>query len=418
MTDRPSIILIITDQQRYDTIGALGYPHVDTPNLDRLAAEGTRFEHCYSQPLCTPTRVQLMTGQYNFRNYEDFGYLRPQDATFAQLLQQAGYATAVAGKWQLNGLSHKKPRHDDPRRANEAGFDEYCLWQLTQPRSPDAERFEKPWIEQNGRKLDTSDQDYGPDIFAGFIQDFITRKRDQPWLVYYPMVLTHDPFVPTPASAGWGTKQKSHPRHFKDMIEYMDAIVGRLVDHLESLGLRENTIILFTGDNGTHPSITTQTRTGSVQGGKGNTTDAGTRVPFIVSWTRLSPAGVVSRDLVDFTDFFPTLLEAAGLKAPADLMLDGRSFLPQLKGEMGRPREWVFCHYHPRWGNRDQWKGRFARDHRFKLYDDGRLYDVPADPLEESALDTANLPPGAMAARTRLQAVLDSMPPWTEDRPH
>jgi len=416
--DRPNIFLIMVDDFGYECLGSNGSTSYRTPRIDRLAAEGIRFEHCYSQPLCTPSRVQIMTGRYNFRNYEDFGYLKPTETTFAQLLQKAGYATAIAGKWQLNGLTYKKPRHDDPKRANEAGFDEYCLWQLTHPKK-EGERFRKPLIEQNGRVLDVTNDDYGPDIFANFVMDFVSRHKDEPWLVYYPMVLTHDPFVPTPDSPEWqtGRQPKSNTGYFKDMVEYTDVIVGRLVDHLERLGLRDDTIILFTGDNGTHVSITSQTTTGSIKGGKGTTPNAGTHVPFVASWKGKYSGGKVSQDLIDFSDFFLTLADAAGVTPPNDLVLDGRSFLPQLRGEKGSPREWVFCHYDPRWGNRDKWKGRFARDRQFKLYLNGRFYDVPADELEKTGLDLNNLPKDAGAARRELQAVLDSMPACKEG-PH
>lgn len=415
--DRPNILLMMVDDFGYECVSANGSTSYKTPRIDQLASEGVRFEHCYSQPLCTPSRVQIMTGRYNFRNYEDFGYLKPTETTFAQLLQKAGYKTAIAGKWQLNGLTYKKPHHDDPKRANEAGFDEYCLWQLTHPKK-DGERFRKPLLEQNGRVLEVSNEDYGPDIFADFVMDFVSRHKDEPWLVYYPMVLTHDPFVPTPDSPEWqtGKQPKSDPRYFKDMVEYTDVIVGRLVDHLQKLGLRDDTIILFTGDNGTHSSVTSQTETGPIKGGKGTTPNAGTHVPFIASWKGEFSRGQVSQDLIDFSDFFLTIVDAANVTPPKDLILDGQSFLPQLRGQKGSPREWAFCHYDPRWGNRDKWKGRFARDQRFKLYLDGRFFDVPADVLEKHGLDLNKLPTNAETARRELQAVLDSMPPWKEGR--
>ena len=171
---------------------------------------------------------------------------------------------------------------------------------------------------------------------------------------------------------------------------------------------------MFTGDNGNHVSITSQTENGSIKGGKGTTPNAGTHVPFVASWKGQFSDGKVSQDLVDFSDFFLTIAEAMDASVPEELVLDGRSFLPQLRGEKGSPREWAFCHYDPRWGNRDKWKGRFARDQRFKLYLDGRFYDVPADVLEENGLDLNDLPPDAETARRRLQKVLDSMPEWKD----
>ena len=145
----------------------------------------------------------------------------------------------------------------------------------------------------------------------------------------------------------------------------------------------------------------------TIKGGKGLTTDAGTHVPFIANRPGTIPAGRVCDDLIDFTDFLPTLAQATGSPVPQNLTLDGRSFLPQLKGKKGNPREWVFCHYDPEWGNFT--RSRFVRDQRWKLYDDGRLYDVPADPLEEHPLEPGSGGPGAAAARQRLQQVLDRL---------
>ncbi len=195
----PNIVLILADDMGYECLGCNGSTEYQTPNLDRLAAEGIRFEHCYSQPLCTPSRVKIMTGQYNFRNYEDFGYLNPNQKTFANLLKDAGYATCIAGKWQLNGLNRNNPGNQDVNRPFHFGFDEYCLWQLHHQKK-DGERYADPLITQNGKDLPRKSDLYGPQIFADYICDFIDRKSDKPFFVYYPMVLVHDPFVPTPDS--------------------------------------------------------------------------------------------------------------------------------------------------------------------------------------------------------------------------
>ena len=137
-------------------------------------------------------------------------------------------------------------------------------------------------------------------------------------------------------------------------------------------------------------------------------------VPLVIHSPGRFEGGAAIPAQVRLQDLFPTLLEAAGAAVPGGLVLDGRSFLPQLRGGQGHPREWVFCHYDPRWGNRDRWKGRYARDHRFKLYLDGRLFDVSADELERAAIAPKDLLPNAAEARLRLQQVLDSMPAWVE----
>lgn len=227
----PNIVLIMADDMGYECLGCNGSTEYKTPNLDRLASDGIRFDNCYSQPLCTPSRVKIMTGKYNYRNYEDFGYLNPNQQTFGNLLQEAGYATCIAGKWQLNGLNRNNPNNQDTNRPNHFGFDEYCLWQLHHKNVKGAGRFADPLITQNGEDLARNSEAYGPRIFADYILDFIDRKADQPFFVYYPMVLVHDPFVPTPDSPEWAEFERRNEKdtaYFADMINYTDRIVGEL----------------------------------------------------------------------------------------------------------------------------------------------------------------------------------------------
>jgi len=408
---RPNVVLIMADDLGYECLGCNGSISYKTPRLDELAANGIRFEHCYSTPLCTPSRVQIMTGRYNFRNYKAFGYLDPEETTFGHVMKRAGYATMIAGKWQLNGIYHDWPRCQDNTRPFETGFDEYCLWQLTKTKQV-GERYWDPLIEQNGKVLnETLKGKYGPDIFCDYICEFIARNKTEPFFVYYPMVLTHSPFVHTPDSRE--REVRGQPA-FADMVAYADKLVGMIVDKLEVEGVLDNTIVLFTGDNGTHRSITSQTIDRTVQGGKGTTPDAGTHVPMVAYWKGHTPKGLVSTDLIDFTDVLPTLADAADAPLPSGITIDGRSFLPQLRGETGNPRDWIFCHYEPGWGNLDQYKARFVRTRRFKLYHDGRFYDVPADVLEQVGVDftTGGEIELKTSVKKKLQAVLDSMPPW------
>lgn len=389
----PNIVLIMADDFGYECVGANGSTSYQTPRLDALAASGIRFTQCYAMPLCTPSRVQLMTGRYNFRNYVRFGEFDFRERTFAHFLKEAGYKTAIAGKWQLAGGL------DGPHKA---GFDEYCLWQIFA--ADKGSRYAGPKIHQNGKLLTGLEKRYGPDVFFEFLQDFVTRHHDQPFLVYWPMVLTHSPFEPTPDSKP-GAKP-ANPSNFPDMVRYMDKNVGKLVDHLEKLKLRENTLILFTGDNGTAQMIRSKLGDRVVLGGKGKTTTSGTHVPLIANWPGKIPAGKVSNDLVDFTDILPTLLDVGGKQPPKDHLLDGRSFLHQLRGETGNPREWIFCHYEPRHGQNNT-KERFAQDQRWKLYQDGRLFDLRDDEDEKKPVPKESTRPGAPEARQRLQAVLD-----------
>jgi arylsulfatase A len=180
--------------------------------------------------------------------------------------------------------------------------------------------------------LESGKHDYGPDVFTNFILDFIDRNQEDPFLVYYPMVLTHDPFVPTPDSPEWqDTPNKKDKRFFAHMVNYMDKLVGRIHHKLEELNLSEETILIFTADNGTHRSIRSATQTGVVLGGKGTTPNAGTHVPMIAYWKGKTPVGKVSSDLIDFSDMFPTFGEAMKVEHPNPSVLEGRSFLSSIE---------------------------------------------------------------------------------------
>lgn len=394
----PNLVLILADDLGYETIGANGGTSYRTPVLDRLAATGTRFTHCYVQPLCTPTRVQLMTGQYNVRNYTRFGEMDPNAVTFAHRLKAAGYATCIAGKWQL-GRDRDLPK--------QFGFDEHCLWQHTR-RPP---RYANPGLEINGVEKDYNHGEYGPDLVNQYALDFIRRNQGSPFFLYYPMMLTHAPYQPTPDSPTWdpaakGESVNRNPKHFADMVAYMDKLVGRLVTQLDGLGLRTNTLVLFVGDNGTGRGVRSQMGNRTVMGGKGLTLTTGMHVPLIANWPGTVAAGNVCGDLVDSTDFLPTLCAAAGVVLPQDLIVDGRSFLPQLQGQPGQPRDWVYSWYCPR-PNTDTHVQEFAFNQHYKLYRDGRFFDLARDAEEKQPLDPGQRTGEAAAAARRLHSALD-----------
>jgi arylsulfatase A len=391
---RPNVVLVLIDDFGYECVTANGGESYRTPVLDQLAAGGVRFERCHVQPLCTPTRVQLMTGQSNRRNYTHFGHLDPSQTTFANLLKNAGYATCITGKWQLlNGFDG--PGH--------FGFDEYCLWQLN--RRPG--RYKNPGLEVNGKTVDYTQGEYGPDIVSDYALDFITRKKDVPFLLYYPMMLTHAPYDATPDSPDYATSPSNDGRgvkHFADMVAYADKLVGRLVAKLEELQLRDNTLLLILGDNGTGRGTPSKFQGRDVVGGKGLSTTWGTHVPAIANWPGHVAAGKVLPDLIDATDFLPTICGATDTPLPTGATLDGRSFLPQLRGDKGEPREWLYAWYNPSGGATA--KAEFAHDAEFKLYSDGRFYDVAKDDNEKSPLTDAGLDEHARAAKAKLQEAL------------
>jgi arylsulfatase A len=258
--------------------------------------------------------------------------------------------------------------------------------------------------------LETRQQDYGPDIWSGAITDFMRQNRERPFFVYYPMVLAHDPYLPPPGhpnadpSADW--RPLDRPEHYPDMVAYADELVGRIVDTLEELDLRERTLLLFTADNGALDAIRSPLDGTTIRGGKGEMTDAGTHVPLIANWRGVTAPGTVSQDLVDFSDFYATLADIVGAR-PGD-GIDGVSFLPSLKGEATSPREWAFMFY-PGSPRLESPGGHWARTRRFKLYGDGRLFDLESDPLEEQPVGSDADTAASAPERRRLQRVFEQL---------
>ena len=352
--DRPNVILIMADDMGYEALSANGSESCKSPNLDKLAAKGVRFTNCFSNPICTPSRAKIMTGQYNVRNYVKFGWLDREQTTFAHQLKAAGYATAIAGKWQL-GKDKDSPQH--------FGFQQSCLWQHTRSgRSQNGgkridRRFVNPLLEINGVEKDFTNGEYGPQVCTDFICDFIDQNKKKPFLVYYPMILTHCPFDPTPDSTDWDPKRlgsttykgdRNDPqRHFRDMVAYADKAVGQIVAQLEKSGVRDNTLIIFTGDNGTDKPIVTPWNGTKVVGGKGSMTDTGTRVPLIASWPEgIKKPGRIVDDLVEFTDMLPTLCEVSGAKLPKNHPEDGSSIVPVLQNKAEtRKKDMIYIWY-------------------------------------------------------------------------
>lgn len=403
--EKPNIILIMADDLGAECLSCYGSLSCKTPHLDHLAKTGIRFNHCYSQPVCTPSRVKIMTGKYNFRNYISFGILDPNEKTFAHMLKNAGYKTCVAGKWQLYGSISNSPKvRGKGILPKQAGFDEFCLWQVEQR----GFRYSDPLISTNSITPQEHNHRYGPDVFCEYILDFIERNSKRPFFVYYPMALVHDPFVPTPDNQDWPeNKYKKSSTYFPDMVAYMDKIVDRIAKKLDKLNLRRNTIMLFTADNGTAKAITTKTTTGYVLGGKATTTNAGTHVPLIANCPALLPQGKICDVPIDFSDFYPTIAELAQISIKAESQIDGRSFVPQLLVRKGDPKGYAFCYY----GSRRKYdpENVFIRTKNFKLYADNRLFDMQNDHTEQNPILPEKDTPQTAGERKHLQSILHSI---------
>jgi len=437
MSKQPNIVLIMSDDLGYEVIGANGGSSYKTPSIDSMAQQGMRFENAHVMPLCTPTRLSMMTGKYNFRNYLGFGLIRPDEVTFGHLLTDAGYNTCISGKWQL--YSYNPPdQHPEERssgqKIEDAGFDEFCVWHPHHTEEKGS-RYKNPVIYENGEfRTDTKDK-YGEDIFCDFIIDFLERKKDdeKPFFVYWPMAATHKPHEPTPDSPEWdsfdppsnrsiGAKTwadledgswEDDPKFYRDMVEYHDKVIGRLLNYLENQGLQEDTLVIYLGDNGSPADVCSMMHQhNEICGGKGKTSDRGTHVPLICLMPGTIPSNTVQTDLIEATDFLPTIFEAAGLNFPEGYIIDGRSFYPQLKGEKGNPRDWMFFHFEPmnrRHGLNDLRQIRFIRDHRWKLYETGELYDLEADWDEDIPIYEVEDSKSQSEARNRLKPVFSQM---------
>ncbi len=415
----PNFVVIMADDLGAGELACYGHSEHQTPQLDQLADEGIRFRTCYATPVCSPTRVMIMTGRYGFRTGW-FNFLErrhspvpgsPQfdigsaEVTFADVLKQRGYVTGIAGKWQLPG--------SPANRISDCGFDTHCMWLWRHPlpdidpatgkdrtaydprqslfasKAKRANRYWHPGIMVDGKRLPTKPDDYGPDIFTDFVCDFMHEHQDEPFLIYYPMALIHKhggtwPPVPDLANPGHRTSEGLRPN-----VEYMDHLVGRINRRIDELGLRENTFLLFTGDNGT------------ADAGKGEVSERGARVPLIVRGPGIR-AGRVSEELVDLTDVLPTLAELSGAPLPEDRAIDGVSMVPALLDRPGPRREWIFSYL----GDE-----RMLRDKRWLLEGDGQFYDCGNNRDGSGYKKVTDSPDTeAIEARRRFERILKELP--------
>lgn len=386
--EKPNIILIMSDDVGIGDIHCCGGPF-KTPNIDALAKGGTRFEYCYASPLCGPSRCELLTGRYAFRtglnsNQSANAVAPDREIMMPTVMKKAGYITASAGKWGQICLGPK-----------EWGFDEHLVFK-------GSGRY---WATQNkaynvnGEEKELKDQEYMPDLLHNFAVDFITRNKDKPFFLYYPMSSIHGPILRTPDSKEGADQNQL----YADNVEYMDKLVGKLMTELDTLKLREKTVVIFCGDNGTArfgaEIATVDGR--DVSGKKASMLEGGSRVPLIVNCPSTTPANAVNHDLIDFSDFFTTFAQLGGAPLPEGVKLDSHSFAAQIRGEKGTPRDWCYV----------ELEGKsYARDARYKLTNGGELYDLNGAPWEESAVPADTKDEGAIAARAALQKVLDEHP--------
>lgn len=397
---RPNFLILVAQGLGQEWLGCYGSEGGRTPHLDRLAAGGVRFQTCYATPYGSSSRNVLLTGRYPFRN----GWLWHNDApawgvpyfdgdrelTFARHLRDAGYATAIAGQWQLNDL---RAQPDALRRA---GFDEHCVWPGAERGGESGTAGEGPWLQINGRRRRHPGRS-SPDLCAEFLTDFARRNRERPFLAFHPMP---GPEVTPPGDIRPPAELPDDNAGYKARVGRMDQAIGGLVAAIAELKLDRPTVVVFAADSGS-PGTTVVASGRVVKGGQGRLSEAGINVPLIISAPGLIAGGRVTDRLTDFSDLFPTLCDLAGLRAPRAVTLDGHSLAPWLlRAEPGGRREWIFSQY----GH-----DRVIRDARYKLHSNGRLFDVLTDPAEQNDLGRATVSE-IQGVKERLAGLLRALP--------
>lgn len=418
---KPNIVVILADDLGAEAVGCYGGKQfldgrntvlgpVRTPNIDAMAASGMRFARAYATPVCSPSRAELLTGKYNYRvGFHDIlgrnGAARELDAkshpTIASVLKSAGYLTGAMGKWHLGPLPGLKENLADPSHdtnfphVRACGFDRQFM-----VAGAHLSEYGEP---QEGK--------YTPDILDAWTFRFLNEAKasNKPFFLYYASPLPHFPYLPTPLNPDGSRGDPSDPRskmhgdmkNFPFLVEYLDKEVGKILAKLKELGLDENTLVIFAGDNGTPEWMVTEMKDGrKIRFGKATLNDTGSWVPLIASWPAMIHTGSVYDGLVDFSDILPTCLQIAGVPAPAGI--DGVSFAPQLEGKTGEPRQWVHSLYNDKW---------FVRDAHWKLRENGELHDMSNAPYEEKPVAPDKDTPVSKAARESLQAVADKLHP-------
>lgn len=397
--DKPNIIYIMTDDQGYGDLACHGHPFIKTPNLDKLYGQSTRFTNYHVSPTCAPTRSALMSGRNPFEVGVTHTILERERMalgvpTVAEVLQEAGYTTGIFGKWHLGEQDEYQP--------GSRGFDEVFIHgaggigQRYDGAQGDVPRngYFDPTIRHNGKFVKT--QGFCTDVFFLEALRWIRNQKDEPFFAYIPTNAPHGPFIaPDDYKAAYkGELDDDSMRAFFGMITNIDDNVGLLMEKLEEWGLADNTLLIFSTDNGSARG--SKIFNAGMKGGKGSQNEGGSRVPLFFRLPGTTEAGRDLDQLARHIDIFPTLAEIAGADI-SDLDLEGRSLVPLLVDEeVEWPDRTLFFHG-GRWpkagasgkfgkgdSNPDSHKyGRFAvRTDRWRLVGRNTLYDLEKDPGE------------------------------------
>jgi arylsulfatase A-like enzyme len=391
--DKPNIIFILADDLGIGNVGCYGADNFKTPNIDQLAKEGIQFNHAFTAPLCGPSRALIMTGRYAYRtgatNQDATAQMKPEvEVMIPKILKSAGYVTSCVGKWgQL------------PLGPAEFGFDDYLRYYGSGVYWYNGEK--KIPYKENGEDKLLNGNEYMPDLMHNHLMKFITDNKNKPFYAYYSLSHVHGEIVATPDSKSEVQEPLSL---FTDNINYMDKLVGKLIHSLDSLHLREKTMIVFMGDNGTAANWYTKSTINGrmLSGKKGEMKECGGLVPMLINWPSVVAPQNSSNQLIDASDFVPTLAEIAGAKLPNGVTLDGKSFANQIMGKNGPQRDWIFVELGNKW---------YVRDNQWKLNNNNELFDMSNAPFEEKLIDDSNKTPESTAAFKKLSGILAQLNP-------
>ena len=409
---QPNIILIIGDDVGYEIPTYTGGQSYNTPNLDLMAQNGIQFTQAYCHPDGFPSRLAALSGKYNFRNYIKWGILPPGGHTIANMLHGAGYATCYVGKWQNDG-------GDEGIKA--AGFDKYRVFlPFSYPSNQFKGRYKSPILYENGNYLPDSVTAgrYSEDMNVEYLSNFIHDNKKNPFFAIYSMPLIQKPWVPTPDDpeyASWNPtfdEQNQDVKYFPSMVNYMDKKIGDVMNALQQNGVKNNTLVLFTTDNGTNVFIHSIYNGVNRKGNKNMTTLFGIRIPLVATWPAKIQQGQVTNTIVNFTDFLPTFADVAGISKPTDYgALDGISFYDNLRNKKGVDRSWSFCY----WDNSatdNKPMVKYVNDTMYKLYYTPLLdsfFNTKKDVKEKMKLNLNQLTPQEQLIRNEFIQVFQAM---------